>query len=97
MSEVGKVHLHPNAFSQMVNLRLLNFHRTLLSKQENKGPDFMLKSGEIESLPNTLSLLHWQEYPGTFLPSQISMENVVELNLYRSNITRLWDGDKVGF
>ncbi|XP_055960863.1 disease resistance protein RPV1-like isoform X2 [Mercurialis annua] len=97
MSKVDKICLHPKAFSQMPNLRLLKFYRRPYDLQREQKPVFMLESGQSEylmCLPSMLSLIHWEEYPYKSLPSKFSMENLVELKLPKSNITHLWDGDK---
>ncbi|XP_055960862.1 disease resistance protein RPV1-like [Mercurialis annua] len=96
MSELEVVHLHPKAFSEMSNLRLLKFYRHNNVSQWDRKAVFMLESGQSEylkCLPSMLSFLHWEEYPYKSLPTNFCMENLVELNLRRSNITHLWDGD----
>ncbi|XP_050218485.1 disease resistance-like protein DSC1 isoform X2 [Mercurialis annua] len=97
LSETRKVCLHPKAFSRMTNLRLLKFYR------ENRDTQKFLESGLLKfdqskylhSLPDTLSLLHWENYPYKSLPSKFSMENLVELNITGCSITELWDGDQL--
>ncbi|XP_050233474.1 disease resistance protein RPP2B-like isoform X3 [Mercurialis annua] len=94
--EVTKVFLHPKAFSRMTNLRLLKFYK------QNWDVQNFLESGLLEYheskflhyLPNTLNLLHWEGYPYKSLPSNFSMENLVELKITWCSITQLWDGDK---
>ncbi|XP_050218237.1 disease resistance protein RPV1-like [Mercurialis annua] len=97
MSKVDKICLHPKAFSRMPNVRLLKFYRHPYDREREQKPVFMLESGQSEYLkylPSMLSLIHWEEYPYKSLPSKISVENLIELNMPNSNITNLWDGDK---
>ncbi|XP_055960665.1 disease resistance-like protein DSC1 [Mercurialis annua] len=96
LSEIRKVYLHPKAFSRMTNLKFLKVCR------HYQGTRKFLESGLLEfnqskylhCLPNTLSLLHWENYPYKSLPSKFSMENLVELKITWCGITQLWDGDK---
>ncbi|XP_055960856.1 disease resistance-like protein DSC1 isoform X2 [Mercurialis annua] len=94
LSEIRKVYLHPKAFSKMTNLRLLKFHRQNRDAQKLLESGLLDKSKYLHCLPNTLSLLHWEEYPYKFFPSNFSMENLVELTIAWCSITQLWDGDK---
>ncbi|XP_048227155.1 disease resistance protein RUN1 isoform X3 [Ricinus communis] len=96
MSKTGKIHLNHATFSRMPMLRLLKFYRTWPSPM-NQDAVFIVKSAEsncLEDLSNRLSLLHWEEYPCKSLCSNFFMENLVELNMPRSNIEQLWNDNE---
>jgi len=44
----------------------------------------------LESLPNELRYLGWAHYPLESLPSNFSVENLVELHLPYSRLKKLW-------
>ncbi|TXG64454.1 hypothetical protein EZV62_011448 [Acer yangbiense] len=48
----------------------------------------------LNSLPNGLRYLNWHGYPSKVLPSNLSLENLVELELFDSNVEQLWEGKK---
>ncbi|KAJ9166928.1 hypothetical protein P3X46_021617 [Hevea brasiliensis] len=83
-SKMGMTCLNSATFSQMPNLRLLKFFRHS-NKKDSTPETFILES---------LSLLHWEEYPYSSLPLCFSMENLVLLNLEDSDVKRLWHGDQ---
>ncbi|XP_002523460.4 disease resistance protein RUN1-like isoform X2 [Ricinus communis] len=74
----------PQAFSAMDNLRILRtFNYYLYNFQ-----------CDIQCLPNRLSFLDWKYYPWESLPSNFTGENLVELNMSRSRLERLWNGNE---
>ncbi|EEF38933.1 TMV resistance protein N, putative [Ricinus communis] len=96
MSKTGKIRLNHATFSRMPMLRLLKFYRTW-SSPRSQDAVFIVKSAEsncLEGLSNRLSLLHWEEYPCKSLCSNFFMENLVELNMPRSNIEQLWNDNE---
>ncbi|XP_028802435.1 disease resistance-like protein DSC1 [Neltuma alba] len=46
----------------------------------------------IEFLPKNLRLLHWVGYPLKALPAKFEIENLVQIIMPHSNLTKLWDG-----
>ncbi|XP_050218092.1 disease resistance-like protein DSC1 isoform X2 [Mercurialis annua] len=109
MHEVGsKVYLKADAFSGMDNLRILKFFMSSSGnlKTEDAGiflelswsnyfQHFLSKNrNSFHCLPNKLSLLHWEKYPCSALPYNFGVENLVELDLSKSQLEQLWDGDK---
>ncbi|XP_057998845.1 disease resistance protein RPV1 isoform X2 [Hevea brasiliensis] len=93
MSEIERVYLNSAVFSRIPNLRLLKFYWTPWLKKEGTG--LIVESNYLESLPNTLSLFHWEEYPFKSLPLNFSMENLVHLNVRNSKVEKLWNGVKL--
>ncbi|XP_048228736.1 disease resistance protein RPV1 isoform X1 [Ricinus communis] len=98
ISKIEKVDLSSVAFSKMWNLRLLKFyHNSFLSWKNPTGfvSESTLDSRDgLQSLPNKLCFLHWHGYPWESLPSNFSMENLVELNMPFSQVKELWTGVK---
>eukprot|EP00257_Ricinus_communis_P017873 XP_015576422.1 disease resistance-like protein DSC1 [Ricinus communis] len=88
LSETRELHLTSEAFKKMYNLRLLKFH-------DSDFEDFCKVHFPDEGLSfhsNKLRYLHWYKYPSKSLPYNFSPENLVELNLPRSNVEQLWQG-----
>ncbi|XP_050210681.1 disease resistance protein RPP2B-like [Mercurialis annua] len=98
ISEIEKINLSPAAFSRMYNLRLLKFyHNTYMSWKNPTGfisETTTVSCDGLQSLPNKLCYLHWHGYPWESLPSNFSMENLVELSLPFSQVKELWNGVK---
>ncbi|KAL0799342.1 hypothetical protein Bca101_054517 [Brassica carinata] len=82
-----KLKLSSNVFEEMDRLRLLKLHYPT-SENDCK---VSLPEGLL-SLPDELRLLHWERYPLESLPGNFSPENLVELNMPYSNLTKLWEG-----
>ncbi|XP_028753472.1 TMV resistance protein N-like [Neltuma alba] len=74
--------LRIEALSQMGNLRLLIFHNV----------NFV---GTLNCLPNKLRHISWHQYPLACLPSGFEPHALVELIMPESNITQIWEGNKV--
>ncbi|XP_019057126.1 PREDICTED: probable WRKY transcription factor 16 [Tarenaya hassleriana] len=77
------------AFKKMYGLRVLKIYNS----SPGKHPRVRLPNG-LESLPNELRLLHWENYPLKSLPQKFNPENLVELNMSHSKIKKLWEGTK---
>ncbi|KDP22127.1 hypothetical protein JCGZ_25958 [Jatropha curcas] len=98
ISKIEKVNLSPVVFSRMCNLRLLKlYHNSSLSWKNPTG--FVSESAAdssdgLQSLPDKLCYFHWHGYPWDSLPSNFSMENLVELNMPFSKVKELWNGVK---
>ncbi|XP_057987370.1 disease resistance protein RUN1 isoform X3 [Hevea brasiliensis] len=88
LSQTKELRLTSNTFKKMYNLRLLKFHD---SDFENFGKVHFPDEG-LTFHSNKLRYLHWYRYPSKSLPSNFCPENLVELNLPRSNVEQLWEG-----
>ncbi|KAK8473414.1 hypothetical protein PHAVU_001G128200 [Phaseolus vulgaris] len=73
---------NPDAFSKMSNLRLL----MILNKLQ-------LPLG-LKCLPSGLKVLVWKQYPLESLPVGAQLDELVELDMCRSQIKHLWGGTK---
>jgi len=82
--------LSPTVFGKMYNLRLLKFYCSTSGNQCK----LTLPHG-LDTLPDELSLLHWENYPLVYLPQKFNPVNLVELNMPYSNMEKLWEGKKV--
>ncbi|XP_068319221.1 disease resistance protein RUN1-like [Pyrus communis] len=85
--KIGKRPLKRDCFKVMSNLRLLIV----------KSQIFGIYRGFTSSLdlPNSLRYLYWWEYPLEFLPSNFSLENLVELHMPNSKVKKLWKEDQI--
>ncbi|CAF2247693.1 unnamed protein product [Brassica napus] len=79
----------PTAFSNMLNLRFLK----ICSSSFENHDGLRLPKG-LESLPNELRLLHWENYPLQSLPQDFDPCHLVELNMCYSQLQKLWEGTK---
>ncbi|CDY35457.1 BnaC03g62030D [Brassica napus] len=81
--------LNPTAFENMLNLRFLKIY----SCNDKSISGVHLPKG-LESLPNELRLLHWENYPLQSLPQDFDPGHLVELNMPYSQLQTLWRGTK---
>ncbi|XP_057991628.1 disease resistance protein RPV1 isoform X2 [Hevea brasiliensis] len=86
MSQIGYIELSSTAFVKMSNLRLLKLY-------SNGQIKLVLPEG-LESLPEELRYLEWENYPLKCLPSKFCPENLVELHMPRSQLEQLWNEDQ---
>ncbi|KAK2651825.1 hypothetical protein Ddye_011681 [Dipteronia dyeriana] len=95
MSKIKNLDLDSQAFERMYNLRYLKFYN---DNQYSKDRDINISKvnlpRDLNYLPNQLRYLHWNGYPSKALPSNFTLENLVELDLSSSNLERLWEGKK---
>ncbi|WJX44739.1 hypothetical protein P8452_31684 [Trifolium repens] len=56
--------------------------------------EYVNSSESLSCLSNELRYLEWSEYPFMYLPSSFQPIQLVELNLSRSSIEKLWEGKK---
>ncbi|KAG7532674.1 WRKY domain [Arabidopsis thaliana x Arabidopsis arenosa] len=82
--------IKPSAFDNMLNLRLLKIYSSNPDVHHVKN---FLK-GFLNSLPNELRLLHWENYPLQFLPQNFDPIHLVEINMPYSQLKKLWGGTK---
>lgn len=93
MSKTKEMHLNPNAFAGMSNLKLLKFY---MSNRGSFEEDCKIHlSLGLESLPDELRYLYWHGYPLKSLPENFCPTNLVEFKLPYSNVKRVWEGAKV--
>ncbi|KAG2329325.1 hypothetical protein Bca52824_000505 [Brassica carinata] len=82
--------LNPMAFEKMYTLRYLKICN---SKPGNYYSKLHLPKG-LESLPDELRLLHWENFPLSSLPQGYDPRNLVVLNMCSSQLQKLWKGTK---
>ncbi|XVF77922.1 hypothetical protein PTKIN_Ptkin14bG0086900 [Pterospermum kingtungense] len=91
MSQIGKLKLRATVFERMPNLKFIKFYYTPNTVKKGK---LLLADQDLQSLPNQLRYLYWEDCPLKALPSNFNPENLVELILYNGNVEQLWSGDK---
>ncbi|KAL2342408.1 hypothetical protein Fmac_003693 [Flemingia macrophylla] len=92
ITKIKEVELHAETFNKMDNLRMLHF-----SKPSERYWDYSNLSvgSSLESLPDSLKILHWDNFPQRSLPQNYCPENLVRLEMRRSKLEQLWEGDQV--
>ncbi|KAJ6422008.1 hypothetical protein OIU84_027026 [Salix udensis] len=85
-----QIHLKPDAFAMMDGLRFLKFYFSHFS-EDNKDKMLLPCTG-LQYLSNKLIYLHWDGFPSKSLPQTFCAEHLVELNLSRSKVEKLWTG-----
>nr|TKS16441.1 hypothetical protein D5086_0000023410 [Populus alba] len=75
----------------MDGLRFLSFY--VGSFQEYEFTMNLLPTG-LEYLPNELRYLRWERFPSKSLPPSFRAEHLVELDLRKSKLVKLWTGVK---
>jgi len=89
VSKFDELHLSPQVFGRMQQLKFLKF-------TQHYGDEKILYLPQgLESLPNDLLLFQWVSYPLKSLPQSFCAENLVELKLTWSRVEKLWDGIQV--
>lgn len=92
MSKIKKLNLSPAVFSKMYNLRLLKFYNSELFLI---GKSNVCLPRDLRSLPDALRYLYWDGYPSKCLPPKFCPHNLVELEMPRSQVERLWHNIQV--
>ncbi|KDO41149.1 hypothetical protein CISIN_1g041975mg [Citrus sinensis] len=87
MSKVKEICMHPSIFTKMHRLRFFKFYNSISG--ENRCKVHHVRS--MESLFNEQRYFHWDGYPLKTLPSKISPEHLVSLEMPNSNIEQLWN------
>ncbi|KAB5512645.1 hypothetical protein DKX38_029673 [Salix brachista] len=85
-----QIHLKPDAFAMMDGLRFLKFYFSHFS-EDNKDKMLLPPTG-LKYLSNKLIYFHWNGFPSRSLPQIFCAEHLVELNLSRSKVEKLWIG-----
>ncbi|XP_028756330.1 disease resistance-like protein DSC1 [Neltuma alba] len=89
LSEVEEMDVIIKAFRSMPNLKFLRFYGNLNGQLSNK-----LNASSMKLLPRNLMLLDWVGCPLKSLPTTFNGENLVEIKMPNSNLTKLWDGEQ---
>ncbi|XP_010494609.1 PREDICTED: probable WRKY transcription factor 16 [Camelina sativa] len=82
--------IKPAAFENMLNLRLLKIY----CSNPEVHPVINFSKGVLNSLPNKLRLLHWENYSLQSLPQNFDPRHLVEINMPYSKLKKLWGGTK---
>ncbi|CAF1920659.1 unnamed protein product [Brassica napus] len=92
MSEINEeLFIDKNSFRGMHNLKLLNFYKSLWSRETGKGRLYLPDRG-LNYFPRKLRFLRWDEYPSKCMPSHFRVESLVELRMEYSKLEKLWEG-----
>ena len=81
------IHLKSDAFAMMDGLQFLDFDHVV--------DKMHLPPTGLEYLPNELRYLQWNGFPSKSLPPSFRAEHLVELDLRKSKLVKLWTGVKV--
>ncbi|KAI9186073.1 hypothetical protein LWI28_013493 [Acer negundo] len=87
------IHLSPQVFDEMYNLRFLFFHTHEDIHDVNVSTKVYIPNG-LNCLSDELRILNWIRYPLRVLPSNFNPKELLELNLSGSKIEQLWDVPK---
>ncbi|XP_024156960.1 disease resistance protein RPV1 isoform X2 [Rosa chinensis] len=94
LSQITELHLTPQAFQKMYNLKFLKFYgvdRRGYYNYPRKDFNLHFNLQDLEYLPNSLLHLSWPAYTLKYLPSTFSAENLTELSMPGSQLQRLWN------
>ncbi|KAL5843283.1 hypothetical protein ACOSQ3_009249 [Xanthoceras sorbifolium] len=94
MSKIKDIDLSTQSFEKLYNLRFLKFYYQTQSSGRSMYISKVHAPHGLNYLPDELRSLHWHGYPLTTLPTNFSLENLVELNLPYSKLEQLWEGIK---
>ncbi|CAN1745088.1 Disease resistance-like protein DSC1 [Linum perenne] len=86
LSKANEMYLEANAFDGMNSLTFLKFWGG------SGKTKIHLPYGGLNSLPNGLRWLQWDEYPSKFLPSKFYPQHLVHLIMRKSPIQICWKG-----
>ncbi|XP_065855749.1 disease resistance protein RPV1-like [Euphorbia lathyris] len=90
LCQTKELQLDSDAFVGMDHLRILKFFMSNYSI-DCKGEVKLPRRG-LEYLSDELRYLHWYRFPSKSLPLKFCAENLVVLDLPRSNVKQLWTG-----
>ncbi|XP_028778391.1 disease resistance protein RML1A-like [Neltuma alba] len=88
LPQIKDLELSADVFRKMLNLRFLRFH---YSHGHEGSRTVSLPSG-LESLPNSLRYLQWDNFPSKSLPLSFYAEKLVVLRMPDSHLEKPWDG-----
>ncbi|KAH9726268.1 ADP-ribosyl cyclase/cyclic ADP-ribose hydrolase [Citrus sinensis] len=86
MSKVKEIRLNPNTYTKIPKLRFLKFYSSSINGENKCKISYLQDSGFAE-----VKYLHWYGYPLKSLPSNLSAEKLVLLEVPHSDIEQLWD------
>ncbi|XP_058787993.1 disease resistance protein RPV1-like isoform X2 [Vicia villosa] len=86
-TEVGDLYLKSDSFKRMTNLRYLKIY----DRTDCRACNVYFPDG-LEWLSDKLRYLRWDAYCLESLPTTFCAEMLLELNLTRSKLKKLWDG-----
>ncbi|XP_028763133.1 disease resistance-like protein DSC1 [Neltuma alba] len=89
LSEVEETGVIIKAFRSMPNLKFLRVYGNLNVQLRNK-----LNASGMMFLSKNLMLLDWVGCPLKTLPTTFKGENLIEINMPFSKLTKLWDGEQ---
>ncbi|XP_031280366.1 disease resistance-like protein DSC1 [Pistacia vera] len=88
MSKINNMHLKSRVFTKMHNLRFLKLYNSNYQERNIKVHNFQ----GLGSIFTELRYLYWDGYAMKSLPSNFYRENLVALDMPRSNVQQLWNG-----
>ncbi|XP_062012756.1 disease resistance-like protein DSC1 [Rosa rugosa] len=94
LSQITELHLTPQAFKKMCNLKFLKFYgEDRRGYYYHRWKDFNVHFNlqDLEYLPDSLLHLSWPAYTLKYFPSTFSAENLTVLSMPGSRLQRLWD------
>ncbi|CAH8382644.1 unnamed protein product, partial [Eruca vesicaria subsp. sativa] len=80
------MYISAGGFKKMCDLRFLSIYET------RRDTNIRVHLPEDMNFPPLLRLLHWDLYPEKCLPHTLRPEHLVELNLGKSKLEKLWQG-----
>ncbi|CAN6866417.1 unnamed protein product [Brassica oleracea] len=90
LSELSEdLNISERAFEGLSNLQFLRFHYRI----GNRRNQLHLPRG-LNNIPTGLRILHWDQFPGTSLPSDMNPQSLVELVMHGSKLEKLWEETK---
>ncbi|KAL2342410.1 hypothetical protein Fmac_003695 [Flemingia macrophylla] len=92
ISKIKEVKLHAETFNKMDNLRMLHFYKS--SEYYWNSDSNVFVGSSLESLPDSLKILHWDNFPQRSLAQNYCPENLVRLEMRHSRPEQLWEGDQ---
>ncbi|KAH9726174.1 ADP-ribosyl cyclase/cyclic ADP-ribose hydrolase [Citrus sinensis] len=86
MSKVKEIRLNPSTFTKMPKLRFLKFYSSSFNRENKCKVSYLQDPGFAE-----VKYFHWHGYPLKSLPSNLSGEKLVLLEVPDNDIEQLWD------
>ncbi|ESR55103.1 hypothetical protein CICLE_v10023827mg, partial [Citrus x clementina] len=86
MSKVKEIRLNPSTFTKMPKLRFLKFYSSSFNRENKCKVSYLRDPGFAE-----VKYFHWHGYPLKSLPSNLSGEKLVLLEVPDNDIEQLWD------
>ncbi|WVZ24708.1 hypothetical protein V8G54_003252, partial [Vigna mungo] len=90
-NEMEEVEVHPNTFEMMNNLRMLMIFPYCWGQIISH---VVVRESFLVSLPDTLKILCWNNFPQRSLPSNLCLQNLVRLEMPNCRLEQLWERDQ---